>query len=195
MDCIESLITNGGHSSKCTRMIAGILHAVRTPRDCVDHLDVVDGWSIGSNERALDARMGGQPSRFILPLAAATAFNLFPRFRFSIHPRRISTLIHVHALSAYSVILSFVALVETWLSRSCPCRPCDHVRGNCAVIISRVDGWMDEGDDNWDYYYVRIINFCLISCILCRIKWYKGIKSLIERIFRKIKISGFSRVP
>lgn len=194
MDCIESLITNGGirrgvHAwsrAYCTRYAhRGIVSTTWTS-------SIVDR---SARTRALDARMGGQPSRFILPLAAATAFNLFPRFRFSIHPRRISTLIHVHGLSAYSVILSFVALVEAWLSRSCPCRPCDHVRGNCAVIISRVDGWMDEGDDNWDYYYVRIINFCSISCILCRIKWYKGIKSLIERIFTKIKVSGFSRVP
>lgn len=54
-----------GHSStRCTRMIAGILHAVRTPRDCVGQLDVVDGWSIGSNERALDAPMASHRVSF-----------------------------------------------------------------------------------------------------------------------------------
>lgn len=147
-------------------------------------------WLIDRLEREGPGRSDGQPSRFILPVAAATAFNLFPRFRFSIQPRRISTL--MHALSAYSVILSFVALVEAWLSRSCRrsclwklC--CDHFNGGWMIIETIFDYYY-----YYCYYESRIINFCLILYHIISDKMIQE-----NRMFNrtKIKVSGLSRVP
>ena len=149
---------------------------------------VVDGWSIGTErERALS-----QPSRFILPVAAATAFNLFPRFRFSVHPRRISD---VDACTAR--LLGNLELCRFGRGLIDPLLPLWAITP-VEIVLWSIQRWMDERDNRDDFWLLLLLLLLLWIKNYQFVAWYFITSDKMlqgNRIFTRTKVRGFSRVP